>query len=298
MRLALREIKVDVPQSRLVSLEPHPVFVPLFRRILLLREAAPGVFVPTWSPELVERLKPLKLLPGHTPDRSPAAGLLSAPSVPVAIIEEYANLALGRWFAAARRQAGREGEVGRVVELVHPAAPALKSDHRLSVKRVDDLDSLPADAADFLWTPFLVQQQAAKLPQLLSTVGRVLAPSGAWAFVDLMPASMPGYWLYRFFPEAWENERPCALDTSRMYNALREAGFDVRLERRTVYRVIELGQVLRVARRRERVARLADLPDPVYDRRLADLEAMVRGEGAGAVVASELCLVEVLAVWG
>jgi hypothetical protein len=55
-RLALREVKVDMSQGRVATIEPHPIFVPLFRQIKLLREVSFGVFVPIWPQELAEQL--------------------------------------------------------------------------------------------------------------------------------------------------------------------------------------------------------------------------------------------------
>ena len=54
LRIAVREVKVDVPQGRVVTIEPHPVFVPLFRQAPLVREVSFGVFAPRWMPEQAE----------------------------------------------------------------------------------------------------------------------------------------------------------------------------------------------------------------------------------------------------
>jgi DNA invertase Pin-like site-specific DNA recombinase len=300
LRLALREVAVDVPQARVVSLEPYPTFAPLFRRIPLLREAASGVFVPVWPLGLAQELRRLELLSAaETPlDPQRALDWPLVVELPVAVAGQRINPILSKWLKA-RHKGGHE--IGRIVELAHPTAPPLQCDSRkwprVQIERVSSLDSLPAGAVEFLWTPFAVQRTANR-PALLSAVERVVVPGGTWAFVDAMPASMPTHWLYRFFPEAWENERQRTLDASQMYNDLAavEGEFEVRLERRTFYRPIELGEILRVARQREQVRQLADLPDPVYRTRLGDLDEVVQREGEGKVVVSEFCLAEVSVV--
>jgi site-specific DNA recombinase len=298
LRLALREVKVDVPQARVVSLEPYPIFIPLFRRIPLLREVTLGAFAPVWLPEIVQELKPLKLLPvvEAAPDSQRAFDWPLVTELPDAVVGKRINPILSRWLKARRRDGH---EIGRIVELIHSTTPFLKFDPRtwpeVQIERTNDLGLLSAGAALFLWAPFAVQR-AVNLSTLLSDIKRVVAPGGTWAFVDVMPASMPAHWLYRFFPEVWKNERQRTLDTSQMYDTLVKAEFRVHLERRTFYRSVKLGQVLQIAERREQVPQLVNLPDPVYRTRSEALEEMVRQEGEAKVVISEFCLVEVSAV--
>ena len=61
--MALREVKIDVVQGRVAAVEPYSVFLPLFRQIDILRETDFGVFVPLWTPELVEEGQFMPLLP-------------------------------------------------------------------------------------------------------------------------------------------------------------------------------------------------------------------------------------------
>jgi site-specific DNA recombinase len=51
LRLALKEVQIDVAQGRVTALQPYPPFIPLFRELPGLAEADPGLFVPLWPPD-------------------------------------------------------------------------------------------------------------------------------------------------------------------------------------------------------------------------------------------------------
>jgi hypothetical protein len=51
VRLALREVQIDVEQQRVSGLVPYPPFVPLFRQMAGLVEVEGGRFVLLWPPE-------------------------------------------------------------------------------------------------------------------------------------------------------------------------------------------------------------------------------------------------------
>ncbi len=55
VRLALREVCIDVEQQRCSALVPLGPFVPLFRQMDGLIEPEPGLFVPLWPPERAEK---------------------------------------------------------------------------------------------------------------------------------------------------------------------------------------------------------------------------------------------------
>ncbi len=300
LRLALREVKVDMPQGRVATIEPYPIFVPLFRQLPLLREVSFGVFVPLWPPELAQELGILPILPPLTtapaPQETPDWPLV--PTLPDELVGKRVTPALSAWLKARRKE---KQKIGRVVELARPGAPALQVDSRkwpeVTMERVQDLHALPDESVSFLWTPFALQR-AEDRETVVTEARRVVEPGGTWAFVDVMPASMPGHWLYRFFPQAWENEGRHTWDASRMYNELVKIGFRVRLERRTFYQAVTLEVARGMAGARERCPQLAILPDEVYAQGLAALEEALQREGKDEVIGSEFCLVEVTAVRG
>ncbi|MBC7252011.1 MAG: recombinase family protein, partial [Anaerolineae bacterium] len=240
LRLALRQVKVDMSQGRLATLEPYPIFVPLFRRLPLLREVSFGVFAPLWTPELAQELQLAPVLPPLTgtphPQETPDWPLV--PTLPEEMVGKRVTPALSDWLKARRKA---KQAIGRVVELARPGVPPLRVDPRkwpeVSLERVQDWHTLADESVSFLWTPFALQRTEDK-ETLLEEARRVVQPGGTWAFVDVLPTAMPGHWLYRFFPQAGENEERRTWDASRLYNALLQAGFRVRLAQRTFYQAV------------------------------------------------------------
>jgi len=296
LRIAIREVKVDVPQGRVATIEPYPLFVPLFRQVELVDEVSFGVFAPRWPPELAEEIDSLAVLAPslEVPVFEKAPDWPLVPALPAEIVGQRITPTVSAWLKE-RRAAGEA--LGPVVDLARRGVSALRVDARkwpgVSVERVSSLADVQDGAAVFLWTPFALQRcedREAAIEEAL----RALAPGGVWAFVDVMPASMPGHWLYRFFPGAWDDEVKRAWDTSRMYNELMRGGScRVGLERRSFYRARGLGAVRQVARERDRSPHLARLPDEAYAAGLEALEELLRREGEEGVVGSEFCLVEV-----
>jgi site-specific DNA recombinase len=300
LRLALREVKVDMTQGRLATIEPYPVFVPLFRQVPLLREVSFGVFVPLWPPEMAGEVDTAPVLPllAVAPDPQEAPDRPLVPTLPGELVGQRITPVLSEWLKGRRRQGQ---EIGRVIDLAHPGVPSLRVDSRkwpeVRLERVKDLQALPEGSVSFLWTPFALQG-AEDRATAVEKARRVLAPGGTWAFVDVMPASMPGHWLYRFFPRVFENEEQSAWDVYRTYNALVQAGFGVQLRRRTFHQAVTLEVAREIARARESCPQLAALPDEAYAAGLAALGEAMEREGPGEAIGSEFCLVEVTAVRG
>jgi DNA invertase Pin-like site-specific DNA recombinase len=297
LRLAIREVKVDVPQGRVATVEPYPVFVPLFRQIPLVREVAFGVFVPLWAPELADEMQGMITLPPLTvaPGLGKSPDWPLVPTLPEEMVGQRITPVLSAWLKE-QRQEGQE--IGLVIDLACPGVPHLRVDARkwpgVTVKRVEALGKLKSGAVSFLWTPFAVQW-ADDRAALIEKAQKLLEPGGTWAFADVLPTSMPGHWLYRFFPQAWENDRTRTWDAFQIFNAVREAGFQVRLERRSVYQPVGLGTAELIASNREECPQLVNLPDEVYAAGLESLEQAVSQDGEESLIGSEFCLVEVVA---
>lgn len=297
LRIALRDIKVDMSQGRVTTIEPYPIFVPLFRQIPLLREVDFGIFVPLWSTELAEEMEWLTVLEPMTLEELPK----SAPdwplvlTLPKSITGIRITPAVSDWLKA-QRQAGKP--LDHIIDLARPGVPRLKIDPRkwgeVTAKRVGNPDELGEASAAFLWTPFGLQRSEVR-PALVERIRDVMMPGGTWAFVDVVPPSMPGHWLYRFFPAAWDNERQHTWGASMIYNSLAEVGFDVELDRLTYHQPISLEAAREIARNRERCPQLANLPDAIYETGLDMLEERAEREGADTLIGSEFCLAVVTA---
>ena len=300
LRLALREVKIDVVQGRVSTVEPFPIFVPLFRQLDILRETRFGVFVPLWTPELVEKGQFVPLLPATetVPEPETALDWPVAIEVPTELEGKRITPVLSNWLKEERKQ-GNE-EAGRVVEMRNAPFP-LQIDLRkwpdVAIEQVADLQTLPNESVSLLWTPFAVQRAKDRV-SLVAQARRVLRPGGTWAFMDVLPVAMPGHWLYRFFPQVWSNEEASTWDTSQLYNQLVQAGLRVKLTRHNYHQPIASGTAYEIARRREAIPQLATLFDEVYESGLAVLQEEIERKGKDSVVGSEFCLIEVLAVRG
>jgi len=177
----------------------------------------------------------------------------------------------------------------------------LKLDQRywaeVEVEFIDNLSQLADQSVAFLWTPFALQRREAKAA-FARDVWRTLQSGGTWALVDVLPESMANHWLYRYFPEAWDNDLGITWNTYELYNALRGAGFEVDLKRRSVHQAVHLGIAWEIARERERCPQLALMPDRVYEMGIARLKAAVTEKGERYLEMSAFCLVEVTASKG
>ena len=297
LRLALQKVELDVPQARVVAIHPYPLFVPLFRRIELLREVDFGRFVPVWTPEVAQTLQKIRYLPPlqalPTPDTAPDWPLVTA--LPSQLQGARITPQLSKWLKE-QRQAGAPR--GPIVARPHPQLPPLQVDSRkwpeVQLQRVTELAELAPESVYFLWTPFLLQRSG-RAVQLVTQLHQLLAPGGTWSLVELLPATMPAHWLYRYFPATWQNECQHTLDTAHLYNLLLKTGFDVDLKRTTFYQAVSLDVAWQVAQQRARSPQLSNLPDTLYQEQLAALADERQTRGGDALVPSEFCLAQITA---
>jgi hypothetical protein len=299
LRMALREVKVDMSQGRVATVEPYPIFVPLFRQIPLVREVTFGVFVPIWTPALAEELAVMAILPDlvAAPDPHQVPDWPLVPALPEEVTGQRITPVLSTWLKKQRRE---KREIRRIVDLARRGVPHLEVDARrwpeVTVERVKKLGALQDRTVSFLWTPFALQA-AKDRAALIKQVQRVLAPGSVWAFVDVLPFSMPGHWLYRFFPQAGELEKSRMWNASQVFNTLRETGFEVQLKQRSVCQAVEVGVAHQMASNRAACPQLMALPDEVYSAGIEALEQAIDRDGEKGLIESEFCLAEVTAAW-
>lgn len=181
LRLAVREVKIDVVGSRLATIEPYPVFVPLFRRVPQLRELDFGVFAPVWYPgnakELpkVRTLKPIREYSKR--DKAYAWPLVTR--LPKKLTGKRINPLVSKWLKARRKA---EEPFEALVDLSGEVPFPLKVDGRkwpVEVREPETLADLEDGSAAFLWSPFRVQELD-DLGAFVSEVKRVLMPGGTW----------------------------------------------------------------------------------------------------------------------
>lgn len=298
LRIIVRDVKVDVAQARLVSVEPYPVYIPLFRKISWLREVDFGVFAPVWSPEIAKALAALRLLPPITslPESELSPDWPLVTELPEELIGSRITPQLSSWLKVRRK---KELPTLPIVEVTYAPIPHLQVDQRkwpdTEVNRVDNFDQLKSGGVAFLWTPFAIQHSPNGLLDLTYKVRQVVAPDGTWAFIDTLPNSMPGHWLYHFFPEAWANDTQQTWDIYRLNQALAEGGFRPDFDRKTYYQPIQLGVIEELALYRSDIPQLRNLPKRVYESRLDALREFIDEKGPDHLVGSEFSLIEVTA---
>jgi len=302
IRLVLNQVEIDVQQKRIVSLTPGPAFLPLLRHSKHLVE--PGRFIPLWPPELAEKEDPApSLSPLTQPQLSPPQALawpfiITLPQPPA---KQRITPMLSQ-FLKKRRQAG--SEAGHIVEVPHPAYPQLRLDERkwpdwrMQTIRLSD-DEPPAfdlseDSLSFLHTPFVLQRSEYRA-EWLSEAARLLDAGGWWILVEEMSESMPGHWIYRYFPEAWDRAKQLSLTPSSLYTRLQEYGFKVSLKQQSYYQAISCATALAMVEQRPAGSVLHQLSGEAYQEGLARLSAECRTLGAEGLLASQICIAEVIA---
>ena len=296
LRLALKEVKIDVPQARLVTLEPYPIFVPLFRQVELLREVDFGIFVPVWPPELGAEREKVTALPAWEtpPEPETVPDWPCVPTLPRALHRAQSTPPFSRWLGQRRQD---EQPLVPVVALAHPTAPPLQVDERYwdtTITRVRALDEVAPESVAFLWTPFALQRTADR-PAFINQAREILTPGGTWMLIDSLPSAMPAHWLYTYFPETWDNASQHTLDAAQLYSTLQQSGFDVELKRHTCYQPVALADVLRLTEARDAIPQLCNLPQHTYQVRLEALRHTVAQGGGETLVSGEFCVVEIAA---
>ena len=295
VRLMLREVHVDVVQGRILFLRPVATFIPLFRAVPILRECQLGTFTPIWRGEMKE-LTPVAERPtmAALPDAP-----VSLPFLPLWPWTPNPTHRISRPLSQALKARRQAGYASRVAVSVHRAGvPSMKVDGRkwpeVSLKELSLAEALDRSAGSlsFIATPCALQESTDR-EGLIEGVYRVLDEGGHWLLVDVMPASMPGHWLFGFFPEAWAALGDARWDAHKLYNALRER-FEVEQEAQTFHQPVALGMAMAIARRRPGV--LAHLADEAYQAGLSRLEAAIAERGAEDVEPSEVTVVRVTAV--
>jgi site-specific DNA recombinase len=298
IRLMLREVQVDVAQGRVLFLRPIATFIPLFRSVPVLRECGLGIFTPVWR-DGASDLVPVPELPALKAVPKKPVGLPFLPTWPW---EPDPAHRISRPLSSAlkaRRKAGHTSEI--VVSVPRAGAPPVRLDGRkwpgvsLEKLALEEALAKPEGALSFIATPLAVQESTD--PQgLAEAVFRVLDEAGHWRLVDVVPASMPGHWVFAFFPEVWSHIDRASWKAYDFYNTLRQLGFEVEQREHTFRQPVSLGAALEIARRRPGL--LAALPDEAYEKGLRSLEAAVEARGAGSLEPSEVTVIEVMALKG
>ena len=132
--------------------------------------------------------------------------------------------------------------------------------------------------------------------ELLLEVFRVLKTSGRFVMTNIDPWSMPGWLVYRYFPEAQELDRQDFVPSDRFLALMGDVGFEhVRVSRTDLSRHERLDQFLAYVSGRHHASQLMAISDAAYNRGVLRLEEAVAKVGVSHVVErSEFVLVTII----
>lgn len=149
----------------------------------------------------------------------------------------------------------------------------------------------PDSAFDFVATRFAFHHFEDK-PRALREMRRILAPGGLLFLMNIAPERMPGWWVFRVFPEASaDNVRYWPAE--RIAGELDALGFEVEWEAPMTTGSIPLFAALEQADKRDQ-SHLVMMDDAQFERRVAQLRARAAAEPAGSV-ATEVAVLKLLA---
>jgi SAM-dependent methyltransferase len=132
--------------------------------------------------------------------------------------------------------------------------------------------------------------------ELLHEVFRVLRGGGRFVMTNIDPWSMPGWLVYRYFPEAQELDHQDFMPTDRFRELMADVGFEhVRVSRTELTRDERLDQFFNYASDRHRASQLMAISDAAYDRGIRALKDAVAKAGMPQVAErSEFVLVTII----
>jgi SAM-dependent methyltransferase len=154
---------------------------------------------------------------------------------------------------------------------------------------------LAGGIADYVVSTFTLHHFEDK-GEALDEIRRVSRPGGALRLMNIVPEAMPGWWVYRFFPETREidAERFWPVDRVRRELELRDWRVDLEVQRMPLRHALR--DLLLEAKRRD-ISQLDVLDDRDYGRGLDRLRAALAA-GPGASVDGESAVVLCRAVIG
>ena len=157
--------------------------------------------------------------------------------------------------------------------------------------------SLPLASASFDYaTNQFSYQHIAGREAFVHEIYRVLRPGGRFVMLNIDPWSMPGWAIYRYFPEAFDRDQVDFLPGEAFASLMRVAGFaDVQIERRARTGRENLAEFLAYVSERHRTSQLMVISDGNYRAGLERLRADLEASGDGQrTVESETCLVTIV----
>jgi site-specific DNA recombinase len=251
LRLMLREVRVDVPNGRIVSITPLAVFLPLFRKMPLLFEYEFGHFMPLWNEVSIPAVQQLPKVDEALEDAPTLPFFDHSPLLPQ---EDIRNTPA---IASALKMLDKK-ENAKVVQIIREAASAFPMD----LRKWHGAQSYTMTLAEFLEQPdgyfdVVISQFALweSRPENLEAILEKIRAGGVWYFNELLPVDFPAHWLYRVLPAAWSWVKNNTFSLHTLYNRLQAECEEVKLKRHVFSQVISLEAARDVLERNPRVVR-------------------------------------------
>lgn len=175
---------------------------------------------------------------------------------------------------------------------------------RIARKRCPSAEWIQADGAELPLASASVDYATSQFsyphvrrtPELLLDVFRVLTAGGRFVMTNIDPWSMPGWLIYRYFPEAQELDHQDFVPIDRFLALMKEAGFaHTRTSRTDLSRDERLDQFLAYVTDRHRASQLMAIPAAAYDRGVQRLKnVLANSRGPEIVEKSEFALVTII----
>lgn len=119
---------------------------------------------------------------------------------------------------------------------------------------------------------------------LLHEVFRVLRAGGRFVMTNIDPWAMPGWLVYRYFPEAWRQDTQDFIATDRFVALMEDAGFlQVDVSRTDLSRDEPLADFLDYASARYRASQLTAIGDAAYARGIERLREVISHAGVAPI---------------
>lgn len=131
------------------------------------------------------------------------------------------------------------------------------------------------DTFDFVANRFAFHHFRHK-EQTLDEITRVLKPGGGLLIENVAPQDMPGWWGYRYFPDARALDAARFWEPDRLVDALEDRGFGVEATVTRTFRRVARARALQEARSRT-VSELTQVEEPQFSQGLARLEGEPEG---------------------
>ncbi len=128
-------------------------------------------------------------------------------------------------------------------------------------------------------------------PRLIAEIGRVLRSGGRFVLTSMDPWSMPGWWVYTYFPAARQRDFEDLLTVEELTALMAKAGFsNIQINRQHWSEKESLKHCLDYASPRYRTSQLMAISDGDFKAGLARLTEEIEKFGGDTRVDSEICL--------